>query len=231
MTLTRTLIFAVALITVFNVHAESISCRVVGVSDGDTLTCLTEEKRQVKVRLAQIDAPEKGQSFGQKAKQALANHVFGKKVTIEVETTDRYGRTVGTVIFAGHDINREMVTSGMAWVYDQYARDPAYFEAQSAARASHLGLWSEPDPIRPSDWRHGTNLTSREFHGAAYAIASAPAAAMTHGRNEASSGFSCAGKRYCREMNSCAEAQFYLNSCGLYRLDGDRDGLPCEKLC
>lgn len=94
-----------------------VSCRVVAIADGDTLTCLTADKRQIKTRLAQIDAPEKNQPFGQRAKQALSDWVYGKDVTLQPETTDCYGRTVATVLRAGQDVNLSMVKTGMAWVY------------------------------------------------------------------------------------------------------------------
>ncbi|WP_246167820.1 thermonuclease family protein [Propionivibrio limicola] len=199
----------------------TIPCRVVGVTDGDTLTCLTEEKQQIKVRLAQIDAPEKAQPFGQRSKQALSDLVFQKDVVLEKETTDKYGRMVAKVLKDGKDVNLEMVRQGMAWVYDQYAHDREYFAIQQVAKSSRAGLWSDVDPVRPSDWRHGGGSASLQK-----ASAAAPAVLA-----KASGKFSCNGKSYCREMTSCEEAQFYLNSCGVSRLDRDRDGVACETLC
>lgn len=104
-------------------HAESIVGRVVGVHDGDTITLLTPERQQVKIRLAQIDAPESNQDFGQVSKQSLSGMVFGKDVSVEVETTDKYGRTVGKVLVGGMDANLEQVKNGMAWVYVKYAHE------------------------------------------------------------------------------------------------------------
>lgn len=165
-------------------------------------------------------APEKDQAFGQRSKKALSDLVFGKQVILEPETTDKYGRTVARVVVNGEDANLRMVRSGMAWVYDQYAREPHYFDAQVSARSANVGLWDDPNPIRPSDWRHGGARVSRT------SAAAAPVLVAT-----ASGGFTCSGKRYCREMGSCAEARFYLTQCGLSRLDGDGDGVPCEKMC
>lgn len=198
--------------------ATEIPCHVVGVTDGDTLTCLTKEKKQIKVRLGQIDAPEKAQPFGQRSKQALSDFVFNKDVVLEEETTDRYGRTVAKVLRNGTDVNLEMVKTGMAWVYDQYAHESSYFAAQKAAKNSSSGLWSEPDPIRPSDWRHGGSQK----------IAKTETVRASSSSKEK---FSCGGKSYCKEMTSCEEAQFYLKQCGVSRLDRDHDGVACESLC
>lgn len=205
--------------------AESIDCKVVGVSDGDTLTCLTDAKQQIKVRLAQIDAPEKAQPFGDRSKQALSGLVFGQQVTLERETTDKYGRLVAKVIHGDQDVNLEMVRSGMAWVYDQYARDPEYFAAQDSARSSRTGLWADANPLRPSEWRRGD---SSRTAGAAPATA---VDSRTVKQTSARGGFTCGSKRTCKEMASCAEARHYLTQCGLSRLDRDGDGVPCESLC
>jgi micrococcal nuclease len=103
--------------------ASTYTGKVVGVHDGDTLTLLTADKRQIKVRLAEIDTPESRQPYGSRAKQALSDKVFGKTITLEPETVDRYGRVVGYVILDGRDVNREMVREGHAWVYRQYLQD------------------------------------------------------------------------------------------------------------
>lgn len=94
---------------------------VIGISDGDTLTVLDEDKQQVKIRLAEIDAPEKKQPFGTKSKQSLSDLCFGKQAEIIPQVKDRYKRTVARVRCAGVDANAEQVNRGMAWVYRQYA--------------------------------------------------------------------------------------------------------------
>ncbi len=201
--------------------AADISCRVVGVSDGDTVTCLTSEKQQIKVRLAQIDAPEKNQPFGERSKQALSAMVYGKQVTLQPETTDKYGRTVARVVVGGVDANLAQVKAGMAWVYTQYAREQSYFAAEKQARANRAGLWTDPNPIEPSKWRHG----------GAKAKAAEPQDPIIKAANKQAGKYSCSGKTVCREMNSCDEAYFYLKQCGLGRLDRDKDGVPCESIC
>jgi len=125
----------------------------VGVHDGDSITVLTADKTQVKIRLEGIDAPELKQAFGAKSKQALSDLIFGKQVVVRVTGHDRYRRTLSRVICGGLDVNLEMVRMGFAWRYDKYSEDPALMAAQSAARAARRGLWSDPNPVQPWEWR------------------------------------------------------------------------------
>lgn len=101
-------------------HGEIINGRVVGISDGDTLTILDASNTQFKIRLAAIDAPEKAQPFGQRGKQKLSEICYGKNSSVNVVSTDRYGRSVGDVDCAGINANQAMIESGLAWVYRKY---------------------------------------------------------------------------------------------------------------
>lgn len=197
-------------------HAATLSGLVVSIADGDTITVLVD-RQQVKVRLTEIDTPEKAQPWGSKSREALAAKVFGETVEVRSEGTDRYGRTLGRVFVDGRDVNREMIREGHAWAYRQYLKDQSLLADEDHARVNGLGLWSLPESQRtpPWEWRHAGRSSSP--------APVTPAAS--------SAGFTCAGKTYCREMTSCAEARFYLTQCGLSRLDGDRDGVPCEDLC
>jgi len=121
-------------------YSEQFTGKVVGVADGDTITVLVDGNRQVKVRLGQIDAPEKNQAFGQKAKQSLSDLVFGKQVKVVKETVDRYGRTVGRVYVNDMDVNAEQISKGLAWVYVQYATDQSLYDLEKAARNRKIGL-------------------------------------------------------------------------------------------
>ncbi|BBL71544.1 thermonuclease family protein [Methylogaea oryzae] len=204
--------------------------RVVSVHDGDTLTVLTPEHRQIKIRLAQIDAPETSQDFGQRSKQSLSDLAYGKNVRIDAEATDKYGRTVGKVLVDGLDANLEQVKLGMAWVYRQYAKDSAYFTAEDAAKSSKAGLWSQPNPIPPWEYRHGSqkgNAVVIEPHTKTENVRSSVNSPL----DPTADSVQCGIKRLCKEMSSCAEAKFYMNQCGLSRLDRDGDGVPCEALC
>jgi endonuclease YncB( thermonuclease family) len=135
---------------------------VIKIADGDTLTLLTSDKRQIKVRLAEIDAPERSQPYNEKAKQALADKVFRQMVTVEIVDRDRYGREVGKVYLDGDNVNMQMVAEGHVWVYRQYLKNPALLELESAARESGFGLWALPEAeqIPPWEWRRGVRNTA-----------------------------------------------------------------------
>lgn len=139
--------------------AETIQGKVVSVADGDTITVLDQSKTQHKVRLAGIDAPEKGMPFGQKSKDNVSKMVAGKQVTVETTKLDRYKRSVGKVFVDGQDANLAQVEAGFAWHYKDYQREQskadrlAYAEAEQRAREARKGLWTERDPVPPWDWR------------------------------------------------------------------------------
>jgi len=133
--------------------------KVVSVADGDTVTLLTEGKSQIKVRLYGIDCPEKAQAFGTKAKRFTANLVFGKQVVVDPIDQDRYGRTVGVLSVQGVNLNEAILKTGYAWVYTRYCRKSfcsGWQEIQEAAQAGHLGLWSNPNPTPPWEYRRGS---------------------------------------------------------------------------
>lgn len=133
-----------------------MTCLVVAISDGDTLTVRCGESgqyEQVKIRLAEIDAPEKKQSQGEASKRALSDLCFKQSALVTPETTDRYGRTVAHVQCQGKDSSKEQVRLGHAWVFDRYVKDRSLNELQRSAQASKLGLWSEANPVAPWEWR------------------------------------------------------------------------------
>jgi endonuclease YncB( thermonuclease family) len=194
-----------------SVSAETLTGRVVGVTDGDTLTVQVAGRQQVKVRLAEIDAPEHDQPFGQRSQQGLAELALDGLATVAVRKIDDYGRIVGTVTVGGVDVEAEQVRRGLAWVYRHYRDDARLLALEAEAKAARRGLWADANPIPPWDWRHGTTAAPE------------PKSPISKGR--------CGAKRTCGEMASCDEARFYLTQCGLSRLDGDKDGTPCEALC
>lgn len=132
---------------------QNLSGKCVAIADGDTLTLLTADKQQVKVRLQGIDAPEKKQAFGTEARQTLAEICFGKKISVKISGRDRYGRTLGVVTAEGVAVNAEMVRRGLAWHYVRYSKDPELARLEQSARAQKIGLWSRPDPIPPWQFR------------------------------------------------------------------------------
>ena len=135
--------------------AEELRGRVVGITDGDTLTLLEGGNRQIRIRLAEIDTPERRQPYGDRARQALSDLAFGKAARVGVVDIDRYGRTVGRVHVDGRDVNAELVRLGAAWVYRQYSHDPQMLVLEDAARAARRGLWALPEAERmpPWEWR------------------------------------------------------------------------------
>ena len=153
------LIFGALLLLILSIaypqNEQALVGQIVGVHDGDTVTLLTEDKQNIKIRLSQIDAPESKQPYGSASKKMLSDMIFERKVSVLQEDIDRYGRIVGTVYLADTDINREMVRQGGAWVYDQYAYDPILFEYQKEAQDFNRGLWALPihDQVKPWDWR------------------------------------------------------------------------------
>ncbi len=140
--------------------AETILGRVVGVSDGDTITVLDSQHRQHKIRLAGIDAPESKQAFGQVSKKHLSDLVFDRDVTLGCGKTDRYQREVCVVVVNGEDANLAQVEAGMAWWYRKYANEQTsrqrddYEASESRAKSARRGLWSDMDVMPPWEWRH-----------------------------------------------------------------------------
>lgn len=194
-------------------RAETLTGKVVSIADGDTITVLVD-RVQVKVRLAEIDTPERGQPWSKRAKQALTDKIAGHVVQVETKFNDRYGRRVGHVRYSGRDINREMVREGHAWVYRQWMRDQTLLDDESHARAARAGLWGLPeaDRVPPWEWRDAARTSP--------VLAVPPSATFT-----------CGAKKYCHEMATCEEARFHLERCALQRLDVDGDGVPCETVC
>lgn len=149
-------------------YGEVLYGRVVGVADGDTVTVLDADRQQHKIRLGGIDAPEKAQPFGQRSKENLSRLVFGKDVKVEWGKRDKYKRIVGKVwvqpascpacsmtLDAGH----AQITVGLAWWYRQYAKEQppqdrgAYEFSEQEAQAKRVGLWGDPAPVPPWEWR------------------------------------------------------------------------------
>ena len=133
--------------------------KVVSVADGDTITVLDAEKNQHKIRLQGIDAPEKAQAFGAKSKQALYEMVHGKTVQVSFEKSDKYGRILGKVLLDGQDICHQQIKAGLAWHYKKYQNQQPlvdrddYSASETAAKSEKLGLWSDPQPVAPWDFR------------------------------------------------------------------------------
>jgi len=152
----RIFIFIFCVLFSFYVFAENLTGRVIAIADGDTVTII-KNKHQTKIRLAEIDTPEKQQPHGKKSKQALSDFIFKKEVEVEVVTIDRYGRTVGKIFLGNLNINKEMVKAGHAWVYVKYAKDKTLFALEKNAKENQLGLWALPEGERIPPWQWRKN--------------------------------------------------------------------------
>lgn len=143
----------------FSANAAVLNGKVVGITDGDTITVLDNNKHQHKIRLMGIDAPEKAQAFSAASKKALSDLIYQKSVTVDYKKQDRYERKVGKVIMNNQDICLTMIELGMAWQYKEYAKEQSandrdlYSQAEVNARNSKIGLWQDSTPIKPSEFR------------------------------------------------------------------------------
>jgi endonuclease YncB( thermonuclease family) len=127
--------------------------KVIKIIDGDTITVLSELDKQYKVRLAEIDAPEKTQPYGKNAKEELSNKIFQKKIKILWKEKDQYDRVIGQLYIGSRYINQEMVEEGWAWNYEKYSSNNEIAKSQENAKTYKKGLWQSPNPIPPWKWR------------------------------------------------------------------------------
>ena len=131
---------------------DELKGKVIGVSDGDTLKLLVGKESHT-IRLDGIDAPETGQSFGAKSKEALSRIVFGKQITVETKDKDRYGRLIGRVLHDGEDVNARMIKDGWAWHFKEYSKDKTYAALEVEAKDAKRGLWQDDNPLSPWEFR------------------------------------------------------------------------------
>jgi len=174
----------------------------------------------VKVRLAEIDAPEIAQQDGMTSKKSLSELVLHKQVSVYSQATDIYGRLIAQITVDGKSVNEEQVRRGMAWDYSNYHSNKTYIALQNEAQQARRGLWAGAEIMEPAQWRkqHAADAPPITPHAKdpsmrAYEV------------------YTCGSKSHCSQMRSCNEAYFYLSRCGLGSLDTNRDGVPCENLC
>ena len=135
------------------VFSQKITAKVVGVKDGDTFVVL-HEKKEIVVRLEHIDAPEKNQPFGYKAKKFVSDFCCGKTVVVIGNgKKDRNGRWIGEIFYNNQNLNKELVRNGLAWHYKRYSKSANYADLEIAARKKKVGLWRDKDPFAPWNWR------------------------------------------------------------------------------
>ncbi len=212
----KALLLAGLLLCSASAHSETFSAKVISVLDGDTVL-IKRGAGVLKVRLVEIDAPEKSQPFGASSQQSLAGMVLAKQVQFSSQAFDQYGRMIAHLSVAGLDVNAEQIKRGMAWEYSHFHSNQALRALEAEARAAPRGLWAMSNPTPPWEWRkqHPNSASPQQHHSNAPMVRDA----------------SCANKKHCSQMTNCDEARHYLSVCGLKYLDGDGDGVPCEKLC
>lgn len=163
MTLRLIAIFIQVLFLHSNAFAADLTGRVIKVYDGDTITIIDSAKNQHRIRLAQIDAPERNQPWGTKSRNNLNGILSGNNVTVKVHGKDNYGRVIGTVFLNGIDLCKEQVKSGNAWVFTRYAFDNDLVAIQRSAEENKIGLWglTSNERIQPWVWRQQQKLHKR----------------------------------------------------------------------
>lgn len=194
------------------------TAKVIAVLDGDTVL-VKRGKSLTKIRMAEIDAPEKAQVFGETSRQSLSGMVMGKQIKVVSQAVDQYGRMVAHISVDGLDVNAEQIRRGMAWEYSNFHSNHALVALQNEAKQAPRGLWALSEPTPPWEWRKlHPNVSPIQTP----ITAPPPATPLDP---------ACGKKKYCSEMSSCEEARHYLTRCGIKSLDGNSDGVPCEKLC
>lgn len=192
-------------------QAESFVVRSITVLDGDTVLVRREAGgRPMRVRLADIDAPETGQNFGEASKQTLKEMLSGREVRVDPVAVDAYGRLVAQLYTGEGSVNAELIRRGMAWEYSLHHRNREYLRLQDAAQQARRGLWAQRDPVSPSQWRKSHQAVQHDPRQPDYL---------------------CGSKQHCGQIATCDEAHYHLTRCGISALDPDGDGLPCDDLC
>jgi endonuclease YncB( thermonuclease family) len=232
----------------------SWSAKVVSVTDGDTITVI-RDGHQVEIRLYGIDTPEMSQDYGQKARDLTAGLIAGRNVEVEQKDIDRYGRVVGLVKIDNQNLSEVIIQNGYAWVYRQYCKEKFcsdWVRSEEMARHQKKGMWSNPVVIPPWEWRASKKenkqgaprteptppviiIGEKPNAGSDESLFSKIGKALTPsntsgGESPANKAqYSCDGRTHCSQMTSCEEATFFLRNCSGAKMDGNNDGVPCER--
>ena len=149
--------FYIALFPILGWAEERLNSQVLRVIDGDTITIITEAQQTKKIRLSEIDTPERDQPWGRQASRALSKKVANKSIVAKVSGVDRYDRVIADIFVGERNINQEMVSEGHAWAYRRYLKNDYLLELERVAKEKGLGLWGlTQDPIPPWQWRKGS---------------------------------------------------------------------------
>lgn len=133
----------------------TLTAKVVGVKDGDTVVVIDSLNNQITLRLAEVDCPEKNQPFGTKAKQFTSDQVYLKTIKYVVTDTDRYGRSIAMIYYDSDNkyLSAEIIKAGMGWHYKRYSKSKELALFEDNAKKNKIGLWIDNNPINPSEWR------------------------------------------------------------------------------
>lgn len=152
----RIILIVICLFFYLGIEAQnnSIKGKVIAITDGDTFKLITKDSTLYRIRVANIDCPERKQPFSKKAKEFTSQAIYGDIVIVKYDKKDRYGRIIGWVKYDDNlDLSEELLKNGLAWHFIKYSKDESLQALENQARAKRIGLWVDPKPIAPWDWR------------------------------------------------------------------------------
>ncbi len=148
-------LFLFLLLTHFSSFSQTLTGKVIAVKDGDTVVVIDSLNNQTTLRLAEVDCPEKNQAFGTKAKQFTSDQIYLKQVNYIVTEIDRYGRSIAKIYYDNNKyLSEEIIKNGFGWQYKKYSTSKLLATLEEEARKNKIGLWIEPNPIYPPDFRN-----------------------------------------------------------------------------
>jgi micrococcal nuclease len=151
-------------LSIFTLHSQTLLVgKVIGIKDGDTVEVIDNLNKTTVLRLAEVDCPEKKQPFGTRAKQFTSNAIYLKTVKYIVTNKDRYGRSIAKVYYKGKYLSAEIIKNGMGWQYKKYSTSQELAQFEQKARSKKIGLWTDPNPVYPSEWRKA-KTTQKQFN-------------------------------------------------------------------
>ena len=214
---------------------QVLSGRAGAVQDGDTFDLITATGETVRIRLRDVDAPEDDQPFGDRSRLMLLDMLGTGRLQVELRGEDRFGRVLADVRAGPVFVNQRMVQQGGAWAFEDRLSNTDYLLWQNGARRARVGLWQD-DPnlaVPPWSWRRGMRpppyppvaRQRQSFSASPVPAVVGPPPPVAPGP----AAFQCGTKTVCRQMTSCDEARYFLTRCGVGSLDGDGDGVPCER--
>ena len=208
---------------------KALDGTVVRVSDGDSLWLEpVPPGPPVELRLQGIDAPESCQPWGPEAKRALQDLVLNKSVSVRVSGRDTHGRTLGTLYLDSLNVNKTLVQEGHAWSHRyKFDRGP-YVADERMAKALSRGFNADPGAVMPRDFRRVHGPCQGGDASAVAELAAAPKPVALPAPATAAA-YRCDGRTHCSQMRSCAEATWFLKRCPGVKMDGNNDGVPCER--